>query len=224
LLTKVNSAFAKEPLFERINTFGSQVAGETQQKAILAIILSWCAIVLYLGLRFRDFSHGLAAVVALVHDILVTLGFLALAAYLSRLPVIGPLLLLDEFKIDLSVVAAFLTIVGYSVNDTIVIFDRIREIRGRSPFITSDMINRGINQCMSRTILTSLTTLIVEVILYIWGGPGLHAFAFAVMIGTITGTYSTWFIASPVLDAFAGRARAEWEQKRVRYEKAPAGA
>jgi len=224
LLKKVRAAFAKEPLFERINTFGSQIASETQQKAILAVILSWCAIVLYLGLRFRDFSHGVAAVVALVHDVLVTLGCVAIGAYLARIPLVGPSLLLDEFRIYLSVVAAFLTLVGYSVNDTIVIFDRVRELRGRSPFITSEMINKGINQCMSRTILTSLTTLVVEVILYIWGGPGVHAFAFAVMVGTITGTYSTMFIASPILDVFAARARAQWEQKRVRYEKAAARA
>ncbi|MCA9182693.1 MAG: protein translocase subunit SecDF, partial [Planctomycetales bacterium] len=96
-------------------------------------------------------------------------------------------------------VAAFLTIIGYSLNDTIVVFDRIREVRGRNPKLTSDMINASVNQTLSRTLLTSGTTLLTLVVLYIFGGEGIHAFAFALLIGIIVGTYSSIFIASPVL-------------------------
>ena len=104
-----------------------------------------------------------------------------------------------QHKIDLTIVAAILTIIGYSLNDTIVIFDRIREVRGKSSNITAGLINDCVNQTLSRTILTSLTVFMVVVILYIWGGPGIHGFAFALVVGTISGTYSTIYVASPVL-------------------------
>ena len=107
--------------------------------------------------------------------------------------------MIDEFKISLSVLAAFLTIIGYSLNDTIVVFDRIREVRGKSPHLSAEMINTSINQTLSRTLLTSITTLIGVVILYFAGGQGIHAFAFALMVGVIIGTYSSIFVASPAL-------------------------
>ena len=108
-------------------------------------------------------------------------------------------LLIDPFKISLTVVAAILTIIGYSLNDTIVVFDRIRETKGKSPRLTGEMINTSINQTLSRTLLTSLTTLLVVGLLYCFGGAGIHAFAFALVIGVIAGTYSSVFIASPIL-------------------------
>ena len=95
--------------------------------------------------------------------------------------------------------AAFLTIIGYSLNDTIVVFDRIREVRGRSPELTGEMVNTSINQTLSRTLLTSLTTLLVVVILYVGGGSGIHGFAFSLVVGVIVGTYSSVFVASPIL-------------------------
>jgi SecD/SecF fusion protein len=140
--------------------------------------------------------YGVAAVIAVIHDVIVTIGAIALSYWLAN--VLG-FLQVEEFKISLPVVAAILTIIGYSLNDTIVIFDRIREIKGKSPHLTVSMINDSINQTLSRTILTSLTTLIVVVILYAIGGPGIHAFAFALIVGVVAGTYSTVFIASPVL-------------------------
>ena len=172
------------------------MAGDTKNKALAAILISLICIVGYLWIRFQRVIFGLSAVVALVHDVLITLGVIALSAYLSK--VFG-FLLIDEFKISLPVVAAFLTIIGYSLNDTIVVFDRIREVRGRSPDITEDMINTSINQTLSRTVLTSLTTLIVVMILYVFGGQGIHGFAFALLIGVIVGTYSSIFVASPSL-------------------------
>ncbi len=196
VLSNVNG----EPIFPLANKIGGRVAGDMQLQAIYAILVSLLGIIGYIWIRFQKISYGLAAVVALVHDVLVTLGVLALSAY--AVDYAGPLaaaLQIDAFQISLPIVAAFLTIIGYSLNDTIVIFDRIREIRGKSPTLTADMINASVNQTLSRTLLTSLTTLIVVVILYFFGGDGIHAFAFALVIGVIAGTYSTVFIASPML-------------------------
>ena len=108
-------------------------------------------------------------------------------------------MLVDPFKISLAVVAALLTIVGYSINDTIVMFDRIREVRGKNPDLTEEMINLSVNPTLSRTLLTSGTVLIGSVILYFVGGPGIHAFAYAMVIGVIAGTFSSVYIAAPVL-------------------------
>jgi len=116
--------------------------------------------------------------------------------YLS--PYLG-FLLVDPFKISLAVVAALLTIVGFSINDTIVVFDRIREVRGKSPDLTEDMINLSVNATLSRTLLTSGTVMIASVILYFVGGPGIHAFAYSMVVGVIAGTYSSVYIAAPVL-------------------------
>jgi SecD/SecF fusion protein len=132
----------------------------------------------------------------LVHDVFVTTGFLAMSYYLS--PYMG-WLLVDPFKISLPVLAALLTIVGFSINDTIVVFDRIREVRGKSPDLTEDMINLSVNATLSRTLLTSGTVMIASVILYFVGGPGIHAFAYSMVIGVIAGTYSSVYIAAPVL-------------------------
>jgi SecD/SecF fusion protein len=144
---------------------------------------------------------GFAAVLALVHDVLIAVGFLALSYWMSN-DLGMTAILIDPFKISLAVVAALLTIVGFSINDTIVIFDRIREIRGKSPELTGDMINRAINETLSRTFITSGTLLIATFILYLFGGMGIHPFAFTMLVGVISGTYSTVFIAAPILVRF----------------------
>ena len=192
----LEAEFAATPIWLSSNSIGSKVAGDMKSKAIVALLASLIGIVGYIWIRFQRVMFGLAAVLALVHDILITLGAIALSYWLS-----GSLqfLLFEEFKISLPVVAAFLTIIGYSLNDTIVVFDRIREVRGKSPELTADMINRSINQTLSRTILTSLTTLIVVLILYFFGGQGIHGFAFALVVGVLVGTYSSVFVASPAL-------------------------
>src|SRR5690606_35674349 len=105
----------------------------------------------------------------------------------------------DDFKVNLTIVAALMTIIGYSLNDTIVIFDRIREIRGKNPAMTRDIVNRSLNETLSRTILTALTTLLVVGILYALGGEGIHGFAFCMVLGVVIGTYSTIYIATPML-------------------------
>ena len=197
-LKAVQSQLASSPIFEEVNAFDTSVANNTKIDALFAILASLVMIVIYIWFRFEKIYFGLAAVAALAHDVLVTLGCIALGGYLSKTP-IGPLLLLNDFKINLNQIACLLTIVGYSLNDTIVIFDRIREIKGKSPRITPEMINQSVNQTLSRTLLTALTTFMVVVVLYIAGGEGIHGFAFSMIIGVITGCYSTVYIANPVL-------------------------
>ena len=192
----LRAKIASEPFFPSSSSIGGRVAQDMQLKAVYALLASLLFIVGYIWVRFQRVMFGLAAVAALVHDVLITLGALAVSAYLA--PYLG-FLLIDEFKIGLSVLAAFLTIIGYSLNDTIVVFDRIREVRGKSPDINGEMINLSINQTLSRTVLTSLTTLMVVGILYIGGGQGIHAFAFSLLVGVVVGTYSSIFVASPIL-------------------------
>ena len=162
------------PVSDRLENFDSQLASETQGKAITAILLSWLAIVGYLWFRFGNWTFGVAAVLCLVHDLMFTVGLIALCHYIVSL--FGNVLLLEDFKLDLPAVAALLTLVGYSVNDTIVVFDRIRETRGKHPELTPAMINDSVNGTLSRTILTSLVTWLVVLVLYIFGGEGVSSF------------------------------------------------
>jgi len=142
--------------------------------------------------------YGVAGVVALVHDVCVALAFVGFAGLIGG-TVIGNLLFIEAFKIDMTVIAAFLTIIGYSINDTIVVFDRIREVRGRLGVVSPDVINRSINQCLSRTIVTSATTLVVLGTMYAFGGNSIRGFNYCMIIGVLTGTYSSIAVAAPLL-------------------------
>jgi preprotein translocase SecF subunit len=168
---------------------GPKIGEELKGKAVLAILYAMIGILIYISWRF-EFKFAVGAIAALFHDVLITVGIFSL---LNR-------------EISLAIVAALLTIVGYSLNDTIVVFDRIREdlalMRGQS---YEAIINASINQTLSRTIITSLTTLVVVICLYILGGEVIRDFAFALMIGVIVGTYSSIFVASPVLIEWHGR-------------------
>lgn len=206
-LSSMQNTLATSPLFDEVNTFASAVASEMKQSAVIAIIISLMAIVLYIWARFQNITFGFAAVVALVHDVLIVLGAVALGAYLNNTP-IGSVFMLSDFRINLPMVAAFLTIVGYSLNDTIVVFDRIREVRGKNPELTDEIVNTSLNQTLSRTLLTSLTTFIVVMILYVIGGEGIHGFAYCLTIGVIVGTYSSIYVASPVLIWLMNRGKA----------------
>lgn len=194
----LQAALQRQTSLSQITSFNQQVSGEAQTSAIIAIVLSWLAIILYLWFRFGNIRWGLAAVVALVHDIIIAIGMIALCHYVAD-TAIGRALLLDKFRVDLALVAALMTVIGYSVNDTIVVFDRIREIRGRQPEITPQILNDAISQTMSRTILTGMTTLFTILVMYIFGGPGIHGFNFAMFIGILTGTYSSFAIAAQFL-------------------------
>ncbi len=192
----------REPVLLSLSNIGERVAGDMKEKAVGALLVSLIFIVIYIWFRFQKLSYGLAAVIALLHDVLITLGIVALCRWMAV-----PLgfMMIEDFKIDLIMVAAFLTIIGYSLNDTIVVFDRIREVRGKSPRLTSAMVNASVNQTLSRTLLTSSTTLLTILLLYFFGGEGIHGFSFALFIGIVVGTYSSIFIASPVLLWIANR-------------------
>jgi SecD/SecF fusion protein len=196
ILDALNAKLASTPVYLSDSTIGSRVASSTQGTALLALGASIVMIVVYIWIRFQNVIYGIGAVVALIHDVLVTVAGVALSAYVAGF--LG-FLLVDPFKISLNVVAAMLTIVGYSISDTIVIFDRIREVRGKSPDLTEEMVNKSVNQTLSRTVLTVFTVLLVTVILYIAGGQAIHAFAFTMLIGLISGTYSSVYIAAPCL-------------------------
>lgn len=193
--------FASRPQPERLETFDGTLASETRSRALYAIVASWVALLLYLWFRFGNWTFGAAAVICLIHDLCFTLGAIALCHYLHD-TTFGQLLGLKDFKIDLPAVAALLTLVGYSVNDTIVVFDRIKEVRGKNPLLTPQTINDSVNQTLSRTVLAALTVFLVVVVLYIFGGEGLHLFAFVMVMGVIVGTYSSIYIASPLLLIF----------------------
>ena len=200
-LKSVQSEFNSKAQPERLENFDPQLASSTQQRALYAIVASWAAIVFYLWFRFGNWTFGLAALLCLIHDLFFTLGAIALCHYLHG-SFFGNFFMLQEFKIDLPAVAALLTLVGYSVNDTIVVFDRIREVRGKNPTLSFQMINDSVNQTLSRTLLTSFVTWLVVLVLYIWGGEGVHLFAFVMVVGVIVGTYSSIYIASPLLLIF----------------------
>lgn len=197
-LTAMESTLRDTPIFEEVSNFAASVAEDMRYLAVLALLASGVATIVYLWFRFTKADFGIAAVVAVFHDVFFTMACLPLAYYLSTTP-LGPILGLEDFKLNLSIVAALLTIVGYSLNDTIVIFDRIREIRGRNPQLTLEMVNDSVNQTLSRTLLTALIVFITVVILYAMGGEGIHGFAFCMLVGTLVGCYSTIYIASPLL-------------------------
>jgi preprotein translocase SecF subunit len=166
-----------------IEKVGPKVGAELSGKVIMAIISALGLILIYISIRF-EFKFALGAIAALAHDVIITLGLFSILG----------------LEISLPIIAAFLTIVGYSLNDTIVIFDRIREnikVRRRDDYLT--IINSSINESLSRTIITSLTTFFVVMILWLFGGEVIHNFAFAMMVGVIVGTYSSIYVASPIV-------------------------
>ncbi len=178
---------------------GAQVVGELRDKALLAILFSLFVVVLYIRVRFAEYSYGYAAVAALVHDVIFTLGAVAVANWTGFV----------EAEISLAMVAAFLTIIGYSLNDTIIIFDRIRENLPRMKGSLTEIVDTSINQTLSRTILTSGTTLAAVLILFLFNygsGSILEGFSFALTIGIIVGTYSTIYMAGPIFIWFERRA------------------
>ena len=169
---------------------GPKIGSELSGKALMAIISALGLILLYISIRF-EFRFAIGAIAALGHDIFITLGLFSLLGY----------------EISLPIIAAFLTIVGYSLNDTIVIFDRIREnIKVLKRETYTKIINQSINESLSRTIVTSLTTFVVVMVLWLFGGEVIHNFALAMIIGVIIGTYSSIYVASPIVIYFHDKA------------------
>jgi len=183
----LNAAYGKGSFeVRRVEVVGPKVGKDLTNKAILAIIFSWVGMLIYISWRF-EFRYAVGGIVALIHDVTITIGALSL--------------LNKEFT--LTIVAALLTIIGYSINDTIVVYDRIREnIRKGVKKNLGEIINASINETLSRTILTSLTVFIVLVVLFFLGGEVIHDFAFALLVGVVVGTYSSICIASPIVLAW----------------------
>jgi preprotein translocase subunit SecF len=185
---------------------GPAVGAELKQKGILATVLSLAGILLYIAFRFQ-FSFAVGTVVATIHDLLVTLAFLAFFRY----------------DLSLNVIAAILTVTGYSTNDTIVIFDRVREnMRGmRRGSTLYEVVNQSVNQTMSRTVITAGTALLSALALFFFGGDVLHGFAFTMIVGIVTGTYSSVFIASAIAIIWKGRGASANALAKAPVEAAP---
>jgi len=196
--TKITGAASLQTSLARVTQVDPSIGAKAKQSALAAIVLSLIAIVAYIWMRFGTARYGFAAIIALVHDVCITLGAVTACTYIAGTP-LGNALGIQDFKINLQLIAAFLTIIGYSLNDTIVVFDRIRENRGKLATLNPNIISNSINQTLSRTLLTSFTTFMVVLVMYIWGGTGLRGFTFAMLIGIIAGTYSSIAIAAPVL-------------------------
>jgi len=170
--------------FRRVENVGPKVSSELLKSGVIAILMSLSAMMIYIWLRF-EWQFSLGAIFALIHDVVITLGFFSIL----------------NLEINLSIVAAVLTIVGYSMNDTVVIFDRVREnLKKYSSKKINEITNLSINETLSRTIITSLTTLLALVSIFIFGGEILKGFSFAMILGVIFGTYSSIYIANPILE------------------------
>jgi len=199
LQEKLKTAFAPKTFdTRRVEVVGPKIGKELRSDAVYAVVVALILILIYIAFRF-DFYYALGSVAALIHDILITLGIFSLLG----------------MEINLAIVAAFLTIVGYSLNDTIVVFDRIREnIKRYAKEKLEPIVNISLNETLSRTIITSFTTLAVVVFLYILGGEVIKLFAFALIVGVVIGTYSSLYVASPVMIYFENRAGRKIARKK----------
>jgi len=181
---KLSSDLGSSINFRRVEKVGPKVSKELLNAGLLAISLSLAAMLFYIWIRF-EWQFSLGAIVALIHDVIITIGIFSFLSY----------------EINLSIVAAVLTIVGYSMNDTVVIFDRIREnLKKYSKISIADISNNSTNETLSRTLITSVTTLLALFSVYLFGGAILKGFSFAMIIGVIIGTYSSIFVATPILN------------------------
>ena len=181
---KLSSDLGTVVNFRRVENVGPKVSGELLKAGLLAISLSLAAMLFYIWVRF-EWQFSLGAIIALIHDVTITMGIFSFLSY----------------EINLSIVAAVLTIVGYSMNDTVVIFDRIREnLKKYSKISIADISDTSTNETLSRTLITSVTTLLALLSIYIFGGAILKGFSFAMIIGVIVGTYSSIFVATPILN------------------------
>jgi preprotein translocase SecF subunit len=182
------------------------------------VILSLIGMLAYIWVRFGSFRFSTASIISLTFNVVVCLGFLSLSIPLAKTG-LGAALYIEEYRIDLNVVSGLLTIIGYSINDTVVILDRIRENRGKRTWISRDTVNLSINQTFSRTILTGGSTLATAIVLIVLGGTGIRPFAYTFLIGLIAGTFSSVAIAAPLVYS-----RKEEEVERAKAAIAPLSA
>jgi len=194
----LSAAFNKDYEIRRVEVVGSKVSSDFKRKAVIAIILSWLAILIYVTWRF-EFRYAAGGILALVHDTLIVVGAVSVM----------------NMEFTINILAVLIFVIGFSINDTIVTLDRIREIVKRNPKQKlSDVINLAINETLSRTILTSLTVFLTLLALYIFGGAVIRDFAFAMLVGTVIGTYSTIYIACTSVLLFE-----KWQFSKMKRKK-----
>jgi SecD/SecF fusion protein len=214
--TLVQHALVQQASLDQVSSFSPIVAQNLAATAVVAVILSLIGMLAYIWVRFGSFRFSTSTVVALTFNVVVCLGFLAVSIPLARTG-FGSALFIEEYRIDLNVVAGLLTIIGYSLNDTVVILDRVRENRGKRAWISRDTVNLSINQTLSRTVLTGGTTLATAIVLISLGGTGIRPFAYTFLIGLVAGTFSSVAIAAPLVYS-----RREEEVERAKAAIAPA--
>jgi SecD/SecF fusion protein len=194
----VSTALSQQASLEQVSSISPSVARDLAEQAVFAVLLSLVGMLAYIWIRFGSLLYSIATVVGVVFNVAVCLGFLALTKFVGGTD-LGRALGIQEIRVDLNVIAALLTVIGYSLNDTIVILDRIRENRGKMPFATRTMINDSINQTFSRTLLTGGCAVATPIILFYMGGSGLQPFAFTFFVGLVAGTCSSIAIAAPLV-------------------------
>ncbi len=205
-MEKVKSVFESSYEFRRIEVVGPRVSGELVQSGTIGVVLSIFAVLVYLWFRF-EWHFAVGAVIATMHDLVLTIGFFAIS----------------QIEFNMTSIAAILTIVGYSLNDTVVVFDRIRELlRKYKKMPAAEVLDLAINSTLSRTIMTAMTTILALLSLVIFGGPVIQSFSYAMLFGVLVGTYSSIFIAAPVLIYLGVRSAGEIEAADAETAPAPA--
>jgi SecD/SecF fusion protein len=194
----VSGALSRQATLEQVSSISPSVARDLAAQATLAVILSFAGMIVYIWVRFGSLLYSVATIIGVIFNVAVCLGLLAMTPWIGELA-FGQALRIQEFRVDLNVVSALLVVIGYSLNDTIVIMDRIRENRGKLPFATRSMVNDSINQTFSRTLLTGGCALATPLILFYMGGPSMQPFAFTFLVGLLAGTYSSVAIAAPLV-------------------------
>lgn len=194
----LTAAFNKDYEIRRVEVVGSKVGADFQRKAIFAVILSWLAMLIYVGWRF-EFRYGLGGIIALIHDVIIILGTVSIL----------------NMEFTITILAAVFFIIGFSINDTIVVLDRVRENVKLNPKKTlGDIINLSVNQTLSRTILTSLTVFLTVLALFFFGGAVIHDFALSLLVGVVFGTYSSVFISCPIVLLFENMKLSKMKRKK----------
>lgn len=211
----VREALTQEASLDQVSTFSPIVAENLAASAVVAVVLSLIGMLAYIWVRFGSFRFSTATVIGVTFNVIICLGFLSISIPLAS-NAFGAALYIEEYRIDLNVVAGLLTIIGYSLNDTIVILDRVRENRGKRTWISRETVNLSINQTFSRTVLTGGSTLATAIVLITLGGTGIRPFAYTFLIGLIAGTFSSVAIAAPLVYS-----RREEEEERAKAAIAP---
>jgi len=194
----LTTAFNKDYEIRRVEVVGSKVGADFQRKAIFAVILSWLAMLIYVGWRF-EFRYGLGGIIALIHDVIIILGTVSIL----------------NMEFTITILAAVFFIIGFSINDTIVVLDRVREnVKLNPKRKLGDIINLSVNQTLSRTILTSLTVFLTVLALFFFGGAVIHDFALSLLVGVVFGTYSSVFISCPIVLLFENMKLSKMKRKK----------